>query len=76
MKDWQPIETAPKVKFGEAPIDVVLYGPGIGVKTGRACAYPDGFVFAGVSFINGNLVQDGYCTHWMPLPAPPPETEA
>jgi hypothetical protein len=68
---WQPIETAPDVPLAGSPVDVLLHGASIGVRSGRACRYPDGYVFAGVANINGNLAHDGYVTHWMPLPAAP-----
>jgi hypothetical protein len=68
---WQPIETAPAVVNNlTAPHDVLLYGPQLGVRTGRAASYPDGIVFAGISNINGNVALT-LVTHWMPLPEPP-----
>lgn len=70
MSDWQPIDTAPVVGFGAAPVYVLLYGPCIGICTGRACSHSDGFVFAGVTHVSGNLAGDDV-THWMPLPDPP-----
>jgi hypothetical protein len=67
-RDWQPISTAPKVEnFGVPPIDALLYGPALGVRTGRLAAYQDGTVFAGVSNINGNVAFT-MATHWQPLP--------
>jgi hypothetical protein len=69
--NWQPIETAPRVPFGQSPIRVLLHGPGIGIATGRACSYDDGYLHADVSHVNGNLVETGDVTHWMPLPDPP-----
>ena len=73
---WQPIDTAPKVSdYGAAAATVLLYGQVLGVRTGRAAVYPDGYVFAGVSNMNGNLadLDDRVVTHWMPLPDPPPD---
>ncbi|MGH8527127.1 MAG: hypothetical protein ACREXY_23860, partial [Gammaproteobacteria bacterium] len=59
---WQPIETAPLVQYGESPVEVLLYGREIGIKQGRALRLSDGYLFAGVSYINGNLA-DGSVTH-------------
>lgn len=69
--EWQAIEKAPERAFGQGTVDVLLYGKDLGVYSGRAARYPDGFVFAGVAHIVGNLAHDGFVTHWMPLPDPP-----
>ena len=69
MSEWQSIDDAPKVGWGEHPVDVLLWGRQLGVRTGRACQYP-GLVFASVANVNGNIAQE-LATHWMPLPAPP-----
>lgn len=71
VSEWQPINTAPDKRYGESPEDVFLAGPAVGVCSGRACRYPDGYVFAGVAHISGNLAVDGGVTHWMPRPDPP-----
>lgn len=68
---WQPIEMAPLVEFGAVPVDVMVFGPSLGVREGRACRMPDGYVFADVPHINGNLAWDGYVTMWQFKPAPP-----
>jgi hypothetical protein len=71
--NWQPISTAPVVPFGHPPVDVLLYGGSIGVCSGRACSHNDGWIFASVSHVNGNLAEDRLVSHWMPLPDPPAE---
>ena len=68
-QQWQPIETAPHVGWGNPPVDVLLWGRQLGVRTGRACQYP-GLVYASVEYVGGNIAQE-IATHWMPLPAPP-----
>lgn len=75
MSEWQKIETAPETASGTAPKDALLYGPTLGVRCGRAGRYSDGWVFAGVAHINGNLAMDGCVTHWMPLPDPPKDAQ-
>lgn len=70
---WQSIDTAPRVAIGASPVEVLLYGPSIGVKTGTAAVYPCSpadYVFAGVSYIAGNIAFTN-ATHWMPLPEAP-----
>lgn len=72
---WRLIKNAPKVASNfDPPRDVILFGPGIGVKQGRAANYPMGGVFADISHVAGDLMGGSYApTHWMPLPAPPKE---
>lgn len=70
-QEWRLIETAPTKNVTEGPEYVLLAGPSIGICTGRAARYTDGYVFAGVSHVSGNLAETGGITHWMPLPAPP-----
>jgi hypothetical protein len=72
--EWRPISTAPLKRIGEAPEYVLLYGPGISTCTGRVARYGDGYLFAGVSHVAGNLADSGDATHWMPLPPPPAGT--
>lgn len=67
---WREIATAPDVAWGQEPVNVLLWGKQLGVRTGRACKHPDGSVFAGVANVNGNIAED-LATHWQPLPAPP-----
>jgi hypothetical protein len=71
LTTWQPIETAPTILYEDKAPDVLLYGPQLGVRTGRAARYPDGYLFAHVAHINGNLVEEALASHWMPLPTPP-----
>jgi hypothetical protein len=50
---------------------VLVWGKDLGVRTGRVAHYTDGYLFAGVSNMSGNLYENGTITHWMPLPEPP-----
>ena len=69
MSEWQTMNTAPVAKdpFLKDVVPCLVFGPEIGVKIGRAWAYPDGDVRADASGFHG----DWLITHWMPLPDPP-----
>jgi hypothetical protein len=67
MREWQPIETAPKDE------SVLGYLPGWGIEIGAINSDDeddvywvdnpeDGFLYPGEPF---------FPTHWMPLPSPP-----
>lgn len=70
MSDWQLIDTAPLVGPGDTPPSVLLYGKRLGVYVGRAARYADGYVFAGVAHVAGNIAHIE-ATHWAELPTPP-----
>jgi hypothetical protein len=69
MNSWIPLNEAPvRDLLREGPMNCIVYGPDIGVRTGRVWrsdeahegdAYADSFIGA------------WRITHWMPLPAPP-----
>jgi hypothetical protein len=67
---WREIATAPEVAWGVVPVDVLLWGKHLSVRTGRACKHPDGSVYADVANVNGNIAEE-LATHWQPLPSPP-----
>jgi hypothetical protein len=67
---WKPITEAPERSNAASPVEVLVWGKGLGVRTGRVARYQDGYIFAGVSNVSGNIAGD-LVTHWMPLPAPP-----
>jgi hypothetical protein len=65
MSQWQPIDTAPK-----DGTKILIYD-GVWITVSRWLN--DDWV---VSWNNENLCQGGdFVLHWMPLPAPPQETE-
>jgi len=66
--NWKTLDAAPvwDYQMGSPPTCLV-YGPDIGVKTGRAWKYPDGEAVAQADGFHGQWL----ITHWMPLPEKP-----
>lgn len=64
MREWQPIETAPR-----DGADILVWdGDNISIAFGRSNG-----TFEHVHFACGDIVES-FPTHWMPLP-PPPESQ-
>lgn len=73
--EWRGIESAP-VTVPHEPIQVLVWGPGIGVRSGSLHRWRDGAAATvNVSHLGGDAVANWGVTHWQPLPAPPARTE-
>jgi hypothetical protein len=65
MRDWQPIETAPK----DADV-LLLFAEGWGVQPGYWDEHR--WLCVETQDLTGGSMGDSGPTHWMPLPDPPP----
>lgn len=71
--DWLPMESAP-VTGWRGLIDVLVWSPQLGIKTGRLCRVSaDDRPSVDVAAYHGDAVANWGVTRWRPLPSPPEE---
>jgi len=69
--EWFLVEMAPETAWGKT-IDVLLYGPNIGVRSG-SLGNNGGNKYANIASLHGNAIDIWGVTHWARIPDNLPE---